>query len=47
MRTGCTSSNSRIQAIKSVARGFCSFANVCTRILFHCGKLDLDPQPTH
>ena len=39
--------NSRIQAIKSAARGFRSFANDCTRILFHCGRLDLNPQPTH
>jgi transposase len=39
--------NSRIQAIKSAARGFRSFANYRTRILFHCGRLDLKPQPTH
>ncbi len=35
--------NSRIQSIKSAARGFRSFANYRTRILFHCGKLDLNP----
>lgn len=35
--------NSRIQAIKSAARGFRSFANYRVRILFHCGKLDLKP----
>ena len=35
--------NSRIQAIKSAARGFRSFVNYRTRILFHCGKLDMQP----
>ncbi len=35
--------NSRIQAIKSAARGFRSFKNYRTRILFFCGKLDLVP----
>ena len=35
--------NSRIQAIKSAARGFRSFANYRICILFHCGKLDLKP----
>lgn len=35
--------NSKIQAIKSDARGFRSFANYRYRILFHCGKLDLLP----
>ena len=35
--------NSKIQAIKSNARGFRSFANYRTRILFFCGKLDLNP----
>jgi transposase len=39
--------NSRIQAIKSAARGFRSFVNYRTRILFHCGKLDLKPAVTH
>lgn len=33
--------NSRIQSIKSQARGFRAFRNFRTRILFHCGKLDL------
>jgi transposase len=35
--------NSKIQAIKSAARGFRSFNNYRTRILFFCGKLDLAP----
>ena len=35
--------NSRIQAIKSDARGFRRFANYRARILFHCGKLDMMP----
>jgi transposase len=35
--------NSRIQAIKSAARGFRDFDNYRTRILFYCGKLDLLP----
>ncbi len=35
--------NSRIQSIKSQARGFRAFENYRTRILFHCGKLDLLP----
>jgi transposase len=35
--------NSKIQALKSNARGFRSFANYRTRILFFCGKLDLSP----
>ena len=35
--------NSRIQSIKSRARGFRAFANYRTRILFYCGKLDLMP----
>jgi transposase len=39
--------NSRIQAIKSAARGFRSFANYRVRILFHCGRLNLKPAPTH
>ena len=38
--------NSRIQAIKANARGFRSFDNYRTRILFFCGKLDLLPH-TH
>ena len=35
--------NSRIQAIKADARGFRSFHNFRTRILFFLGKLDLSP----
>jgi len=35
--------NSRIQAIKSAARGFRNFAHYRIRILFFCGKLDLMP----
>ena len=35
--------NSKIQAIKSDARGFRSFVNYRARILFHCGKLSLSP----
>lgn len=35
--------NSRIQSIKSAARGFRYFENYRTRILFFCGKLDLSP----
>lgn len=36
--------NSKIQMIKSAARGFRSFQNYRVAILFHCGKLDLYPQ---
>jgi len=36
--------NSRIQSIKSNARGFRSFENYRTRILFYCGKLELLPE---
>jgi transposase len=36
--------NSRIQSIKSNARGFRSFDNYRTRILFYCGKLDVVPE---
>ncbi len=35
--------NSRIQSLKSAARGFRSFLNYRTRILFFLGKLDLYP----
>jgi transposase len=35
--------NSNMQAIKANARGFRSFQNYRTRILFFCGKLDLYP----
>ena len=36
--------NSRIQALKSAARGFRNFDNYRIRILFFCGKLDLLPE---
>ena len=39
--------NSRIQSIKSAARGFRKFANYRLRILFYCGKLDLLPDGCH
>ena len=39
--------NSRVQAIKSAARGFRSFANYRIRILFYCGDLDMAPDITH
>lgn len=39
--------NSRIQSIKSAARGFRNFANYRLRILFYCGKLDMLPQTNH
>ena len=39
--------NSRIQSIKSSARGFHCFKNYRTRILFYCGKLNLKPESTH
>jgi transposase len=35
--------NSKIQQLKSNARGFRSFSHYRTRILFFCGKLDLLP----
>ena len=35
--------NSRIQSLKSQARGFRSFANYRTRILFYCGGLEMRP----
>jgi transposase len=36
--------NSKIQSLKSAARGFRNFHNYRTRILFFCGKLDLYPR---
>lgn len=39
--------NSKIQSIKSAARGFRAFENYRTRILFYCGKLDLKPGISH
>lgn len=38
--------NSRIQSIKSAARGFRIFEHYRVRILFFCGKLDLKIHPT-
>jgi transposase len=35
--------NSKIQSLKSAARGFRNFKNYRTRILFFCGKLNLQP----
>lgn len=39
--------NSKIQSIKSSARGFRNFENYRIRILFSCGKLDLSPKIAH
>jgi transposase len=39
--------NSRIQSIKSAARGFRKFENYRIRILFYCGKLSLLPELSH
>lgn len=39
--------NSRIQSLKSAARGFRNFNNYRTRILFFCGKLKLAPHIGH
>lgn len=40
--------NSKIQVIKATARGFRSFASYRIRILFFCGKLDMEIHgPTH
>ena len=36
--------NSKIQSLKSAARGFRSFRNYRIRILFFCGKLNLYPR---
>lgn len=36
--------NSRIQEIKSAARGFRNFENYRVAILFYCGRLELKPQ---
>ena len=35
--------NSIIRTLKANARGFRSFGNFRTRVLFFCGKLDLTP----
>lgn len=39
--------NSRIQSIKSAARGFRNFENYRLRILFYCGKLQMMPEICH
>ena len=39
--------NSRIQSIKSAAKGFRCFENYRIRILFYCGKLNLQPKTSH
>ncbi|MCD0462457.1 transposase, partial [Roseiconus lacunae] len=39
--------NSRIQSIKSAARGFRNFANYRLRVLFYCGKLEMAPDSCH
>ena len=39
--------NSRIQSIKSAARGFRSFVNYRLRVLFYCGKLEMMPKGCH
>lgn len=36
--------NSKVQAVKSAARGFRNFANYRVAILFYCGALELYPQ---
>ena len=38
--------NSKIQQMRSVARGFRNFENYKIAILFYCGKLDMYPQKT-
>lgn len=38
--------NSKIQSLKSAARGFRNFNHYRIRILFFCGKLDMGIQPT-
>lgn len=43
----CEGFNSRIQQLKSAARGFRSFANYRTRILFFLGSLDLSVSLSH
>lgn len=39
--------NSKIQLINASARGYRSFQNFRTAILFHCGKLNLMPDLAH
>lgn len=38
--------NAKIQWVKYTARGFRNFDNFKNAIYFHCGALDLNPQPT-
>jgi len=38
--------NAKIQWVKYTARGFRNFDNFKNAIYFHCGDLDLSPQPT-
>jgi transposase len=37
----------KIQALKKAANGFRNRENFKTAIYFHCGGLDLYPDPTH
>ena len=37
--------NSKIQWVKATARGYNNFGNFATAIYFHCGGLDLSPEP--
>ncbi len=39
--------NSRIQSIKSAARGFRRFENYRLRVLFCCGELNMLPERSH
>jgi transposase len=39
--------NSRIQSLMSTARGFRNFINYQIRLLFFCGKLNLQPELCH
>ncbi len=39
--------NSKIQGLKSAARGFRNFENYRMRILFFCGGLDMAPKLSH
>ena len=39
--------NSKIQTVKSAARGSHSFESYRVRILFFCGKLDMSPNTSH
>lgn len=43
---GSESINSKIQWVKYTARGFRNLTNFVHAIYFHCGGLDLAPQPT-